>query len=232
MEPDFTQLYSQLNLNPDCSLEEFKRAYRRRISELHPDRRGTAPAPSLETQNVLRELISLYAAAIRFNRQYGRLPGGAMHAAAVTRPHAAPRPFSSAQPSRPPARPGRAIAILLAALLLTLLLSWYWSSSKVPEETVSVPEYTGPVTTVAVVRGRLEVGMDKDAVLAIQGEPLHKYDTEWDYGPSWLRFEQGLLVDWYSSPLYRLKVATPSPQSKPASSLLQNPPPPVKPSMK
>lgn len=232
MEPDFTQLYSQLNLPPDCSLEEFKRAYRRRISELHPDRRGAMPAPSLETQNVLRELISLYAAAIRFNRRHGRLPGGAIHAATVPRPPAAPRRFSSAQPPRPTARHGRAIAILLIALLLTLLLSWYWSMPTEPEEPTSAPEFTGPVTTVVVIRNRLEVGMDKNTVLAIQGEPLHKYETEWDYGPSWLRFEQDRLIDWYSSPLYRLKTATSSAQSNVANGLPQRPSQPIKPPAK
>ncbi len=233
MEPDFTQLYSQLNLPPDCSLEEFKRAYRRRISELHPDRRGSMPAPSLETQNVLRELISLYAAAIRFNRRHGRLPGGTMHAATPPRPPVPLRQFPAARSPRPVARHGPAISILLIALLLTLLLSWYWSVSTVPEEeTALVSEYTGPVTTVAIIRSQLEVGMDKDTVLAIQGEPVHKNDTEWDYGPSWLRFEQGRLIDWYSSPLYRLKTTTPSAQPKAATSLLQNPSQPVTPSKK
>lgn len=236
MEPDFTQLYSQLNLPPDCSLEEFKRAYRRRISELHPDRRDSMSAPGLETQNLLRELISLYAAAIRFNQRHGRLPGGAVHSTAMPRPSTVFRQHSyippPPPPSRQPVRHGRAISILLIALLLTLLLSWYWSTPTEQEESTLAPEYTGPVTTVTVARSQLEVGMDKDTVLVIQGEPLHKYDTEWDYGPSWLRFEQGHLIDWYSSPLYRLRTTTSTAQPKAATSPLQNPPQPIKPSTK
>lgn len=75
--PDFSRLYAQLNLRPDCSLEEFKRAYRRRVAELHPDRRGDA-APAGDDEGLsLPELTSLYGLAMQFLKQHGRLPGGA-----------------------------------------------------------------------------------------------------------------------------------------------------------
>lgn len=73
--PDFSRLYAQLNLRPDCSLEEFKRAYRRRVAELHPDRRGQAAAP-VDDEFSLSELTSLYGLAMQFLKQHGRLPGG------------------------------------------------------------------------------------------------------------------------------------------------------------
>lgn len=74
MTPDFSLVYSQLDLPPDCSLEEFRSAYMRRIAELHPDRRGSDPA-SAEAQATLRELVSTYVAVTRFHRRYGRMPG-------------------------------------------------------------------------------------------------------------------------------------------------------------
>lgn len=74
MTADFSLVYSQLDLPPDCSLEEFRSAYMRRIAELHPDRRGSEPA-SLEAQATLRELVSTYVAVTRFHRRYGRMPG-------------------------------------------------------------------------------------------------------------------------------------------------------------
>lgn len=74
MTPDFSLVYSQLDLRPDCSLEEFRSAYMRRIAELHPDRRGSEPA-SVEAQATLRELVSTYVAVTRFHRRYGRMPG-------------------------------------------------------------------------------------------------------------------------------------------------------------
>src|SRR5262245_52902947 len=75
MKQDFAQLYSELGLRPGCSLVELKRAYRRRVAELHPDRAGMQP-PVIERNLALPDLIALYTAAIHFHRQYGRLPGG------------------------------------------------------------------------------------------------------------------------------------------------------------
>lgn len=75
MKTDFSKLYSQLDLTPDCSLEELKHAYRRRIAELHPDRQPFA-AQQLEHAIPLSDLNSIYAMAMRFHKQHGRLPGG------------------------------------------------------------------------------------------------------------------------------------------------------------
>ena len=72
---DFARLYTELGLRPGCTLSELKHAYRRRISELHPDRRGAlAPRPG-DAHLPLADLIALYAAASEFHQRYGRLPG-------------------------------------------------------------------------------------------------------------------------------------------------------------
>jgi hypothetical protein len=47
----------------------------------------------------------------------------------------------------------------------------------------------------------LAPGMGKDIVQQIQGEPIARHDVRWDYGPSWVEFRCGKVVDWYSSPL-------------------------------
>lgn len=73
MKPDIAQLYSQLDLRPDCGLDDLKRAYRRRISELHPDKPGTGSADAGSLR--ISELNSLYDEAMRFHRAHGRLPG-------------------------------------------------------------------------------------------------------------------------------------------------------------
>lgn len=70
MESDFSLLYSELGLQPDCSIDEFKRAYRRRIAELHPDR-----GESQDTDKLLSGLLAVSSSALRFHRRHGRLPG-------------------------------------------------------------------------------------------------------------------------------------------------------------
>ena len=51
----------------------------------------------------------------------------------------------------------------------------------------------------------LELGMDPTSVIAIQGRPMRIEGDRWEYGPSWLRFDEEGLVDWYSSPLHPLE---------------------------
>ena len=72
MDAEFDQLYAHLRLTPACSLDELHRAFRRAVSELHPDRGGAVDG---EAQARLRELIRLHARATAFHRRHGRLPG-------------------------------------------------------------------------------------------------------------------------------------------------------------
>jgi len=73
-ETDFLDLYKILGLNPGCGLAEFKRAYRRRVAVLHPDRRS-ANQVSVIVAERLQQLTALYGAAMEFERRHGRLPG-------------------------------------------------------------------------------------------------------------------------------------------------------------
>ncbi len=78
-DTDFLLLYDELGLAPGVSdLNALKQAYRRRVSQLHPDRLGVA---NREDSDRLQRLNRLYGAALAFEQRYGRLPA----AAAVTR---------------------------------------------------------------------------------------------------------------------------------------------------
>lgn len=216
MEPDFSQMYADLGLQPDCSLEQFKRAYRQRVSELHPDR-----APNLATPAnglPLGDLIALQSAALAFHREHGRLPGSTLRhhpadsAVAQTTAH---RPSYSSGDGDPRAAAARwpIAAVLLAGALLAGVFLDNPNSSPPAPPPASAP-VPGPLPEAAAVpSGPLELGMDAATVRSIQGDPMRIDEDTWEYGPSWLRIEHNQLVDWYSSPLYRLKTRTPSPES-------------------
>ena len=132
MEPDFSLLYADLNLPPDCSLEEFNCAYRRRVAELHPDRKVGDP-PSPESQAELAALISTHVAVNRFYSRHGRMPGGSPRSMPGERQHAVRPPSRSGLPiavpasddSERPARPTWRIAIVFIALVMLLaFLDW------------------------------------------------------------------------------------------------------------
>lgn len=210
MIPDFSQMYAELGLQPDCSLEQFQHAYRQRLSELHPDRAANRAARPAALP--LNELIALHASAIAFHREHGRLPGSALPTA--------PPPVTPARPTPPSADlPGDArstttrwtlAALLLAgSLLVGVFLEGPAPPSPLPEPAVVAEPQPAP----EAASGPLELGMDTETVRAIQGDPMRITDSIWEYGPSWLRFEHGELVDWHSSPLHRLKTRTPAPNA-------------------
>jgi hypothetical protein len=80
-DTDFLLLYDELGLAPGVSdLDALKQAYRRRVSQLHPDRLGAA---SRDDSDRLQRLNRLYGAALAFEQRYGRLPAAT---AATRRP--------------------------------------------------------------------------------------------------------------------------------------------------
>ena len=76
-ETDFFELYRKLEFSPDGDVLELKRAYRRRVSLLHPDRRANGPL-DVRAAQILQRLTAQYAAAMEFHRVHGRLPGAVL----------------------------------------------------------------------------------------------------------------------------------------------------------
>lgn len=132
MEPDFSLLYSELKLPPDCTLEDFRCAYRRRIAELHPDRKGGKPT-SPEADAALSALISTYVAVNRFHSRHGRMPGASHRSATGNLDRATgassrtvlPVSLPTGNDPERPARPTWRLVIVFVALLV-LLASWDW----------------------------------------------------------------------------------------------------------
>ena len=234
MKGDFTQLYSRLGLRQECTLAELQRAYRLRIGNLHPDKRRVATVAAGDEE--LSELIHLYTTATRFHRRHGRLPGARTRrslpmaervsvrasAPGVARsavPSHATRPTGPAeQPAADDVEPAGPRPVALASLLVigiaVLTMAVDWSTAPPEPATAAAPpialEPSAPDAQPARAQ-RLALGMDPASVLAIQGKPVSVNGERWDYGPSWLRFANGQLVDWRSSPLHHLQTATPSP---------------------
>lgn len=212
-EIDFLDLYRQLRVSPDCGLQEFKQAYRRQVSTLHPDGKPQG-YPRTRIQR-LQQLNAQYEAAMEFQRLHGRLPGAAPPARAVTpRRENAPPHASSPAPSN--ARPRPNLKWLIPIALVAIGILFWGVSAVVPQPDGSVDNATndndaGPADV--SVAPMLAVGMSKENVRAIEGDPVAMHDDLWEYGPSWVRFDHGSLVDWYSSPLHALKTTRTRPSA-------------------
>jgi hypothetical protein len=210
-EIDFLDLYRQLRVSPDCSLDEFKRAYRRCVSTLHPDRKppGQEGYRNSRSAQRLQQLNVQYEAAMDFQRLHGRLPGATPLPAVAPQRAAAPtRPSPKPTPLRAPRREHVKWLIPIALVAIGIL---FWGASAVTPQ----PDAPGDAATrdndaspaEAPAAPSLSLGMSPENVRAIEGNPVAIRDELWEYGPSWVRFDHGSVVDWYSSPLHSLKTA-------------------------
>ena len=213
MPVDFFALYSELGVDPSCSPESFKRAYRRRVAELHPDRCADDPA----SEDLLKTLNIGYAAALDFFRAHGRLPGSApMPPDPRPQPQPQPRPTSwpagpgipvHAPDTRPPAR-RRWLGVLLAAAVVLFVLSQLAEldpGGEAADTAQAEPRRTGrPRSQAAPVAPiTLSAGTTAQEIRRALGAPTDITDDGhvWHYGPSWIRMVCGQARDWYSSPL-------------------------------
>jgi hypothetical protein len=217
VETDFLALYRQLGLSPGCKLADFKQAYRRHVSVLHPDRNDAA-AP--EDHERFGRLVIQYNAAMDFHRRHGRLPGapvGARSASTDTSPAepVAPSPL-------PPRRERvthtpRPMLLAIVALVVIALIAWGVGpiDSTPGGDTRTPPLAAAETSEPAVPAPQLAVGMTQEDVRSIEGDPTAVHGDRWEYGPSWVRFERDQLVDWYSSPFHSLKAASTRPHGEP-----------------
>ena len=219
-DTDFLTLYQELGLGADCSLQEIKRAYRKRVGALHPDRGPGDPSAMRD----LQQLNVLYASALEFQRRHGRLPGAAQPLPTQSAPAAAPlRPAAVPSTTHPTtasvtATPRWVFGGMLATLGLLALWAWTADDHGQPPPGQIAASAASQATSASVestIIRSIDRGAPREHVRALHGDPVNGSEQRWEYGPSWVTFRCGVVSDWYSSPLRPLKVAA-SPAPSPA----------------
>lgn len=190
----------RLGLSGQCSAEDLKAAWRRAVSELHPDRPGSDQSARAAAMS---EVNAAYQRLRDFEAKHGRLPAPPKYMD--------PRAKGQAAPA---AGRWRKTAILLATIVAVTLVLWPQTQREeavVPIQNVEADPWPKaraqpqPGTEHLVME--IDVGTKKDDVLRLAGRPLFQSEGIWDYGPSEVRFEHGLVVRWHSSPLRPLPVS-------------------------
>ena len=204
-ETAFLALYEELGLDAGCSLEDFKRAYRRRAAQLHPDRGGVG----VDVRR-LQRLNVLYGDALVFHQAHGRLPGSPTRAGTVNTGTVFAEPSLAPDLDTLPLAPGRNRRWWPAALFLLALLL-YWFGLGIKQDGPPSLDPAGPGDHVAPglfqpQAPSLALGMDKTLARTVLGQPDSETTARWDYGSSWVEFQCGKVTAWYSSPLRPLRV--------------------------
>ena len=206
-DTDFLELYGKLRLRPDCTLDEFRLAYRRYVAHWHPDRRRGDRARALAKER-LQELTAQYDAAIVFHRRHGRLPGGAVGVRPVLHRLGLHEDAAFMPPkANGPRRRGRLLmcGVILGAGVLGVAL--FPSATPTPGEPLAASG-AGRVAEAVAGAEPLHAGMSMDEVRRVEGDPTRRGEQRWEYGASWVAFDGGVVSDWYSSPWSPLHVAT------------------------
>lgn len=189
----------RLGLGPGASPEALKTAWRRAVSQLHPDRHGDDAASTLAEVNAAFQRLQ------EFHRRHGRLPTLAdCSAPAALR--------------QPPSRRRRWLVAAAGAAAAALVL---WPQAE-PPALPDVPQADAvPGAPAAGIDAdahaieapigqraeRIAIGATPDEVERLAGPPVFRSGERWEYGPSEIRFTEGRVSGWYSSPLRPLPVA-------------------------
>lgn len=212
-DTDFLELYEMLGLEPGCDLATLQLAYRRRISALHPDRHADADPSSAPME--LHRLTTSYRAAILFYRTHGRLPGNVASSGHLKSTHTMRR--GSAIPNQPastkPSRKRSRIWVLFILSSVIIAILYKRPGDVTPQQTQTVSSSAGWHEAAAPDDRELKLGMQKEQVRHLLGEPDMVEGNRWDYGPSWILFGNGHVVDWYGSPLRPIKTSSSTPDS-------------------
>lgn len=135
---DYLADFATIGAQPGCSVVELEAAWRRRVSDLHPDRPPAGDgAGGTDQRALLSDINGAYRRLRHFQRRHGRLPGspsppGAGHA---------PDPGWARQNTRwhGPAAPTWLLAVFNASLLgLLAILVW------LALERLGISDHDGP----------------------------------------------------------------------------------------
>lgn len=201
--PDYLADYACLGCAPDCGSEALERAWRRAISEAHPDR-SRAP----DAAERMHQLTTAYRRLRAFEHSHGRLPGRARER--IERP--AHHPDPAAYPA-PTARRRWWLSIPVALAVGGVILLPQHDPS-LPASDVAPSALPASATLAgesAAPAALIRLGDRAERVVALAGAPILVAGDVWEYGPSHVRLRAERVIDWYSSPMKPLPVPSERP---------------------
>ncbi|MDQ1363867.1 MAG: hypothetical protein QG652_1729 [Pseudomonadota bacterium] len=220
----YTECYRILDVNPACSWDELRRAYKHQIQKWHPDRFADKTAEKEAADDKIKRITAAHQQLVAYYRQHGKLPAPETEPVPQKLPqpdvvhvHAATSPVRS----RPAAKIQKKSGVMpvVGGLIIIGILFWLYTQSDDlidSEYTSNKPNKSSVQTknsgyeegqyeqagengsiTVEPVTGKfITYGSSIGEVISIQGPPDKDEGDIWYYGDSELYFEKGKVTGW------------------------------------
>lgn len=220
-QQQYSQFYRALNLNPDCTWEELRNAYRKLVRLWHPDRYAENDDKKAYAAEKIKEINTAFSALEKYFKEHDKLPS--VDLSEVRRQTIRPSTGVQFRTNKQTknvreSRPASNFSIMgKIALLLVFVFPIYHlamlkddtrsgtGSHTVGTEAVPpalvIHNKEGNPLTAANISGQsilttFTYGSTKGDVYAAQGEPSSANDDVWHYGKSKVYFVFGRVSHW------------------------------------
>ncbi|MHB8534183.1 MAG: DnaJ domain-containing protein [Sulfuricaulis sp.] len=223
MNDPFLQHYRTLGIEPGCTPDQLKNAYRRLVKAWHPDHYSHQheAGSRANAERRMREINRAFRTLSDYRKRHGCLPAAEPAAGRVEEPFEPPFQSSNGNsqvdneinwgkpaPSGTHRRP--LYFILLGVALGVIWAAWSahqrgeptgeMTSSPEASEPTADASNTAPMNTAMPVAPQknsyFTVGSPLGKVYAVQGVPTRTQDGVWYYGKSMVFFEDGVVSRW------------------------------------
>lgn len=226
MSTNYRCCYETMELQPGATWRDVRRSFKHLVQCWHPDKYEQDAEAKQVAEERLREINKAYLAFSEYYSQHGKMPLTAGSSTADWQfQKTSGMDFVNTHEVNKQARsrPRNIVGTkwLLVSLIFGILVFgviWLRQTpgpvmelSKNKENSLIVKK--APRREVKVERGLprdekepIRIGSSAEEVLEIEGEPLMKMERRWDYGPSFIEFRRGKVINWHSSVLRPLNV--------------------------
>lgn len=193
ISPKVRSAWEILEVSPNATLAEIRKAYKHLTQVWHPDRFAHDPQLQRRAQEKLKE--------INFAYELLQTRGGAGTTAKQQRSH--PRGTSPPSHVRPPAhqrshsKEQSRTVLTVIVIALGLILVGVVQIALDPQGQGDSRLVNGSSTV--EIGQRFTIGSSKDQVFKIQGPPTDFSDTRWNYSDSWVEFTDDQVIGWHRS---------------------------------
>lgn len=225
----YAECYRILDVDPACSWDELRRAYKVQIHQWHPDKFADKTPEKAAANDKIKSITTAHQQLVMFYREHGRLPELEVAVAPRNLPQPErkrPRATSPSNRTHQTATRNKNSGIMPILVGIIIIVNVYWFLA--PDEDYQTPAtHAKPLTTAITpetenlpaqsVATPTEVeapeiddefityGSSIGEVISIQGAPTLDMGDTWYYAESELYFENGKVTGWRHAPGSKLK---------------------------